>query len=78
MTRPDGRAPDELRPVSVGARVPGVGRGIGAALDGQDARALVAASVSEDAPRWLKGTGKGWVTGEYSMLPASTNERIEP
>ena len=38
-------------------------------------RVLIAASVSEDAPRWLKGTGKGWVTGEYSMLPASTNER---
>ena len=31
--------------------------------------------MSEDAPRWLKGTGKGWVTGEYSMLPAATNER---
>jgi ribonuclease PH len=38
-------------------------------------RVLIAASVSDDAPRWLKGTGKGWVTGEYSMLPASTNER---
>jgi ribonuclease PH len=38
-------------------------------------RVLCSASVSEDAPRWLKGTGKGWVTGEYSMLPASTNER---
>jgi ribonuclease PH len=38
-------------------------------------RVLVAASVSDDAPRWLKGTGRGWVTGEYSMLPASTSER---
>ncbi|WP_411698983.1 ribonuclease PH, partial [Conyzicola sp.] len=38
-------------------------------------RVLVAASVSDDAPRWLKGTGGGWVTGEYSMLPASTTER---
>jgi ribonuclease PH len=38
-------------------------------------RVLCSASVSEDAPRWLKGTNKGWVTGEYSMLPASTNER---
>ena len=34
------------------------------------------ASVSDDAPRWLRGTNRGWVTGEYSMLPASTNERI--
>jgi ribonuclease PH len=38
-------------------------------------RVLVAASVADETPRWLKGTGKGWVTGEYSMLPASTNER---
>ena len=74
MTRPDGRALDELRPVSwelgfqewaAGSILFSMGR----------TRVLVAASVSEDAPRWLKGTGKGWVTGEYSMLPASTNER---
>jgi ribonuclease PH len=38
-------------------------------------RVLCSASLSDDAPRWLKGTGKGWVTGEYSMLPASTSER---
>jgi ribonuclease PH len=38
-------------------------------------RVLVAASVADEAPRWLKGTGTGWVTGEYSMLPASTSER---
>ena len=74
MTRPDGRAPDELRPVTwelgfqewaAGSVLFSMGR----------TRVLVAASVSEDAPRWVKGTGKGWVTGEYSMLPASTNER---
>ncbi|MEO8476681.1 MAG: ribonuclease PH [Actinomycetota bacterium] len=74
MTRPDGRALDELRPVSwelgfqewaAGSILFSMGR----------TRVLCAASVSEDAPRWLKGTGKGWVTGEYSMLPASTNER---
>lgn len=74
MTRPDGRALDELRPVTwelgfqewaAGSILFSMGR----------TRVLVAASVSEDAPRWLKGTGKGWVTGEYSMLPASTNER---
>jgi ribonuclease PH len=38
-------------------------------------RVLCAASVSDDPPRWLRGTGKGWVTGEYAMLPAATNER---
>ena len=74
MTRPDGRAADELRPVSwelgfqewaAGSILFSMGR----------TRVLCAASVSEDAPRWLKGTGRGWVTGEYSMLPAATNER---
>ena len=72
--RPDGRAPGELRPVSwelgfqewaAGSILFSMGR----------TRVLCSASVSEDAPRWLKGTGKGWVTGEYSMLPASTSER---
>jgi ribonuclease PH len=38
-------------------------------------RVLCAATVSDDAPRWLRNSGRGWVTGEYSMLPASTNER---
>lgn len=74
MTRPDGRAYDQLRPVSwelgfqewaAGSVLFSMGR----------TRVLVAASVSDDAPRWLKGTGRGWVTGEYSMLPASTSER---
>ncbi|HET6712445.1 MAG TPA: ribonuclease PH [Actinomycetota bacterium] len=74
MTRPDGRAAGELRPVTwelgfqewaAGSVLFSMGR----------TRVLVAASVSDDAPRWLKGTGRGWVTGEYSMLPASTSER---
>jgi ribonuclease PH len=74
MTRPDGRAVDELRPVAfelgyqewaAGSVLISMGR----------TRVLCAASVSDDAPRWLRGTGKGWVTGEYSMLPASTAER---
>jgi ribonuclease PH len=74
VTRPDGRAADELRPVewelgfqewAAGSVLFSMGR----------TRVLCAASVSEDAPRWLKGTGGGWVTGEYSMLPAATNER---
>jgi ribonuclease PH len=74
VTRPDDRAADELRAVSwelgfqewaAGSVLFSMGR----------TRVLCAASVSEDAPRWLKGTGRGWVTGEYSMLPAATNER---
>jgi ribonuclease PH len=38
-------------------------------------RVLCAASVASEVPRWLRATGRGWVTGEYSMLPASTSER---
>jgi ribonuclease PH len=38
-------------------------------------RVLCTASVEEDIPRWLRGTGRGWVTAEYSMLPGSTPER---
>jgi ribonuclease PH len=38
-------------------------------------KVLVAATVQEEAPRWLRGTGKGWVTGEYAMLPRATLER---
>ncbi len=74
MTRPDGRAADELRPVSweLGFQEWAAGSVL---FSMGKTRVLVAASVSDDAPRWLKGTGGGWVTGEYSMLPASTTER---
>jgi ribonuclease PH len=74
MTRPDGRANDELRPVAWELGYQEWANGSILFSMGKT-RVLIAASVSEDAPRWLKGTGKGWVTGEYSMLPASTNER---
>jgi ribonuclease PH len=76
VTRPDGRAPAELRPVAyelgyqewaAGSVLFSMGR----------TRVLCAASVADDPPRWLRGTGKGWVTGEYSMLPAATAERSQ-
>jgi ribonuclease PH len=74
VTRPDGRAPNDLRPVAweLGYQEWAAGSVL---FSMGKTRVLVAASVSVDVPRWLKGTGKGWVTGEYSMLPASTNER---
>jgi ribonuclease PH len=74
MTRPDGRSNDELRPVAweLGYQEWADGSVL---LSMGKTRVLIAASVSDDAPRWLKGTGKGWVTGEYSMLPRATNER---
>ena len=74
MTRPDARAADELRPVSYELGFQRWAAGSVLISMGQT-RVLCSASVSDDAPRWLKGTGNGWVTGEYSMLPASTNER---
>ncbi len=74
MSRPDGRAADELRPVAYELGVQEWAAGSVLFSMGRT-RVLVAASVSDEAPRWLRGTGGGWVTGEYSMLPAATMER---
>jgi ribonuclease PH len=72
--RGDGRAPDELRPVAI---EPGFVRtAAGSALIEQGGtRVICTATVSGDVPRWLAGQGRGWVTAEYAMLPASTGER---
>jgi ribonuclease PH len=74
VTRPDDRANDELRPVTweLGFQEWAAGSVL---ISMGKTRVLVAASVADEGPRWLKGTGRGWVTGEYSMLPASTSER---
>jgi ribonuclease PH len=74
VTRPDGRAAGELRPVSWELGYQDWAEGSVLFSMGRT-RVLVAASVSEDAPRWLRGTGGGWVTAEYSMLPRATAER---
>jgi ribonuclease PH len=74
MTRPDGRAADVLRPVAYELGVQEWAAGSVLFSMGKT-RVVVAASVSEEAPRWLRGTGGGWVTGEYAMLPAATQER---
>jgi ribonuclease PH len=74
VTRPDGREPDALRPVAYELGYQEWAAGSILFSMGKT-RVLCAASVSDDPPRWLRGTGKGWVTGEYSMLPASTSER---
>ena len=74
MTRPSNRAPDEMRGVSLE-------RGIARYAEGSclvkfgDTHVIVTASVEERAPAWLRGSGKGWVTAEYSMLPRATHER---
>ena len=69
-----GRAPDELRPTEI---EPGFVRtATGSALISVgETRVICTASVQESVPRWLAGSGRGWVTAEYGMLPASTGER---
>ena len=72
--RPDGRAPDQLRPVAVELGYQEWAEGSVLFSMGRT-KVVVAATVSEDVPRWLRGTGRGWVTGEYAMLPRATQER---
>jgi ribonuclease PH len=74
MTRPDGRAGGELRPIAYELGYQEWAAGSVLFSMGKT-RVLCAATLAEETPRWLRGTGRGWVTGEYSMLPASTMER---
>ncbi|MGZ5324465.1 MAG: ribonuclease PH [Solirubrobacterales bacterium] len=68
------RAPADVRPITI---EPGYVRTAdGSALISQgETRVICTASVSESVPRWMEGKGRGWVTGEYAMLPASTGDR---
>ncbi|MFE9972092.1 ribonuclease PH [Streptomyces hirsutus] len=74
MSRIDGRTPEQLRPVTIE-------RGWSKHAEGSvlvsfgDTKVLCTASVTEGVPRWRKGSGEGWVTAEYSMLPRATNTR---
>ncbi|HYZ97952.1 MAG TPA: ribonuclease PH [Acidimicrobiales bacterium] len=73
--RADGRAPDELRPVTFERDFTAMAAGSCLVSFGRT-RVLCTASVEEDVPRWMRGRGEGWVTAEYSMLPGSSPERI--
>jgi len=74
MQRSDGRRPDQLRPVRIT-------RGYNKYAEGSvlvefgDTRVICTASVEDKPPQFLKGTGKGWVTAEYGMLPRATETR---
>ena len=72
--RRDGRAPRELRQVAI---EPGFVRSAtgSALISTGGTRVICTASVAQEVPRWLAGKGRGWVTAEYGMLPASTGER---
>ena len=77
MTSParfDGRAPDQLRDVRITRDWLDHAEGSVLVEFGRT-RVLCAASLSEGVPRWMKGEGRGWVTGEYAMLPRATHTR---
>jgi ribonuclease PH len=72
--RPSGRAPDEMRVITIETGFTKHAEG-SCLISFGDTRVLVTASVEERVPPWLRGKGKGWVTGEYSMLPRATHTR---
>jgi ribonuclease PH len=76
MARPDGRAADQLRPVRITRGWLDHAEG-SVLVEFGATRVLCAASVTEGVPRWRKGSGLGWVTAEYAMLPRSTNTRSD-
>jgi ribonuclease PH len=76
MSRPDGRAADQLWPVRITRGWLEHAEG-SVLIEFGATRVLCAASVTEGVPRWRKGTGQGWVTAEYAMLPRSTNTRSD-
>jgi ribonuclease PH len=76
MSRIDGRAADELRPLEI---IPGWNKHAegSALISVGDTRVLCTASLSESVPPFLLGRGQGWVTAEYSMLPRATHSRSD-
>jgi ribonuclease PH len=72
----EGRRPDQLRELTV--ELDFLEQPHGSVLWSQGkTKILCTAMVEEEIPRWLKGSGRGWMTAEYSLLPASTGERVE-
>jgi len=72
--RPSGRAPDEMRVITIETGFTKHAEG-SCLISFGDTRVLCTASVEEKLPPWLRGKGEGWVTGEYSMLPRATHTR---
>ncbi len=72
--RPSGRAPDQLRDITLETSVSRYAEGSCLAKFGQT-HVLCTATVETGVPGWLKGQGRGWVTGEYGMLPRATHTR---
>ncbi len=76
MSRPSGRNADQLRPVSITRHYTKHAEGSVLVCFG-DTQVLCTASVMEGVPRFLRGTGQGWLTAEYGMLPRSTGTRMD-
>ncbi|MFB9450517.1 ribonuclease PH [Dactylosporangium vinaceum] len=76
MARPDGRDADQLRPVSI-ARQWSMHPEGSVLIEFGNTRVLCTASVTDGVPRWRKGSGLGWLTAEYSMLPRATTTRSD-
>jgi ribonuclease PH len=74
MARPDGRTADQLRPVTITREWQKYAEG-SALVEFGDTKVLCSASVQQGVPRWRKGSGLGWVTAEYAMLPRATLTR---
>ena len=74
MPRPDGRANDELRPTKITCGVQAFPEG-SVLIETGLTRVLCAVSVEDSVPRFLRGSGQGWVTAEYAMLPRATLTR---
>jgi ribonuclease PH len=76
MSRPDGRQPDQLREIKMTRGWLDHAEG-SVLVEFGATRVLCAASVQEELPRWRRGSGQGWVTAEYAMLPRATNTRSD-
>ncbi|HLZ77881.1 MAG TPA: ribonuclease PH, partial [Sphingomonas sp.] len=72
--RPSGRAPDQMRVITIEANATRHAEG-SCLISFGDTRVLVTASVEERVPPFLRGKGQGWVTAEYGMLPRATHTR---
>jgi ribonuclease PH len=76
VTRADGRRPDQLRPLDLDVDFLEQPHGVVLYSQGKT-RVLCTASVQDSVPRWMYGKGRGWMTAEYSLLPASTGDRTD-
>ena len=76
MNRPDSRQPNQLRPVKITPNISEYAEG-SCLVEFGNTKVLCTASYESKGPSWLQGTGKGWVTAEYGMLPRSTHTRMK-